>query len=636
MVEMGDTVASRYRIEAELGRGGFAVVYEVTDLRTNIRRALKLLEYDERDDYSAGRRARFDREVSVLAQLRSQHTVSLVDQGTTEAGELFLVFEYLPGEDLRELLQREGRLDTEVARSILAQLLESLGEAHGLGLLHRDIKPENVRIFEQGANPHFAKLLDFGIARPTETAGPKLTATGELIGTPRYMSPEQLTERPLTAASDIYSLGVLGFEMLVGSDALQGNRWGDQFERLQSGYLFAAPGAADGDLLRVIQRMTARDPAQRYASARAVLGDLSPDAPQISVEENRPHATRTVLGVAALALLGVGIGIGSWLSREPPPPQPLPVARERLPAIIKGQEPPPPEPTTNDEPDAGVATLDAGKIAERSPSSGCGLEPPFRGASRFGSVGITEGTWDSYIPENYDPLAPAPLVVLLHTKAIDAGLFLEQSGFEELADLHGFVVAAPSDKVLPLFEPWEEEDDALFVLRLIDEMSASLCIDRDRVFVVGHGAGAYLAPLLMCQGVVRAGAMVSERRYGRIENCPTPAPLIWIDPMNSRRFPVGGGPNCRRINKPSQVSVEKFLKKKYACRGKPRTTQKREDGECHTWSCGTDLEVCTVRGGERWPDMPATKWSCGDTSPTFPHAEAIWAFFSRVSAQPAE
>src|SRR5690606_15504212 len=130
-----------------------------------------------------------------------------------------------------------GRLDPQAALHIMWQLLDSLSDAHHHGLLHRDIKPANVRVFEYMGDPLYAKLLDFGLARDVD-GGPQVTAKGELVGTPRYMAPEQLTEKPLSPATDIYSLGMVALEMLIGRDALGGNQWAGQLDRLRPEHTF--------------------------------------------------------------------------------------------------------------------------------------------------------------------------------------------------------------------------------------------------------------------------------------------------------------------------------------------------------------------------------------------------------------
>ena len=212
--------AGRYRLLRVLGEGGFAVVHLAHDAQTGQQVAVKILR-DPSDDRDTA--LRFRREVAIVGSLRSPHCVTLLDHGATAAGELYAVFEYVTGRDLDKVLAEHGRLPRATVVHIMRQLLHVLAEAHRNGLLHRDIKPQNVRVFASDGDPWSVKLLDFGIARGSDDSFPAVTATGETIGTPRYMSPEQLTGEPLTPASDMYSLGLMGIELLVGKEALPGN-----------------------------------------------------------------------------------------------------------------------------------------------------------------------------------------------------------------------------------------------------------------------------------------------------------------------------------------------------------------------------------------------------------------------------
>ena len=168
-------------------------------------------------------RHRLKREAKLTRMLSSPHAVRIYDLDETPDGDLFIVMEYLEGEELCTLVHREGRLRPERAADIGRQALHALGEAHRLGVIHRDLKPNNIFICRSGSGRDFAKLLDFGIAKVAgsedgsgvrETT--RLTSPGNILGTPAYMSPEQCQGESLTTASDFYSLGIVMYEMLTG------------------------------------------------------------------------------------------------------------------------------------------------------------------------------------------------------------------------------------------------------------------------------------------------------------------------------------------------------------------------------------------------------------------------------------
>lgn len=331
-LEPGEIFEGRYRVEQVLGQGGFSVVYLVTEAVTERQVALKVLNPSSLEPDAI---QRFEREVRILAQLESPQTVQLLSWGVSR-GEVYTVCEFVPGEDLSDMLARENRLDRDIVLHILRQLLLSLREAHNLRLIHRDLKPENVRVFERDGEPLAVKLLDFGISRASDDGHPSLTKTGELIGTPRYMSPEQLSDKPLTPASDVYSLGLLALEMLLGRDVLPGNRLSDQLDRMRRGALFSVSdaGQLDPQLLTFLKRMTAIRPADRFRNAavtlkaldrlsRAQPARLAP-VPQTgrSQTEAAPKTSTywpAGVGIAALAVLAVA----GWQHFKPgSPPRP--------------------------------------------------------------------------------------------------------------------------------------------------------------------------------------------------------------------------------------------------------------------------------------------------------------------------
>ena len=212
---LGRDIEGRYRIDFLLGQGGMGAVYSATQHSMDREIALKVLkpEFSKKLDVVK----RFLREAKAASRLSNPHTISVYDFGRTEDGVLYLAMEKLLGETLGSLLKREGALGENRARKIASQMCESLAEAHEQGLVHRDVKPENVFVLNPGTAREFVKVLDFGIAKsfsdPNETA---LTSTGMVCGTPEYMSPEHASGRGATAASDVYSVGIVLYQMLCG------------------------------------------------------------------------------------------------------------------------------------------------------------------------------------------------------------------------------------------------------------------------------------------------------------------------------------------------------------------------------------------------------------------------------------
>ena len=210
-----------YRVVSRIGRGGMGVVYEATQISMERLVAVKVLTPDLSQDQQV--KDRFVREARVLAKLRHDHVLQAYDHGIAPDGRLYLVTELLSGQALNHLLaSRPGRrLPIPVGVRLLGQIAQALEAVHAKGIVHRDLKPHNVFVEPDEAGSK-AKLLDFGIARPFSGSG--LTVAG-MIGTPAYMSPEQIQQDPkVDGRSDLYSLGVRAFEIFAGHTPCAGER----------------------------------------------------------------------------------------------------------------------------------------------------------------------------------------------------------------------------------------------------------------------------------------------------------------------------------------------------------------------------------------------------------------------------
>jgi serine/threonine-protein kinase len=210
---IGRTIESRYRIDGLIGLGGMGSVYRVTRVLIGDEVAMKILHTERVADPHAGER--FRREAQAAARLKHPNAVSIYDFGITSDGLQYLVMELLEGVSLRQIIKQEGPLPPSVAAEITTQVCAALDEAHGRHIVHRDIKPDNIIINSTIAGLR-VKVLDFGIAKLRDDVASHLTQTGSVMGTPHYMSPEQCLGEELDSRADIYSMGIVLYEMLCG------------------------------------------------------------------------------------------------------------------------------------------------------------------------------------------------------------------------------------------------------------------------------------------------------------------------------------------------------------------------------------------------------------------------------------
>lgn len=214
---IGTVVGGRFEIVSKLGAGGMGAVYKAQQRGIDRAVAIKVLLQELTTNETLIRR--FTIEALAVSRLKHPNTIQIFDFGKTDQGNLYIAMELLEGETLYARHARERRLPIRKALRIVGQVAASLAEAHDKGIIHRDLKPENIFLTLVGVDPDFVKVLDFGVAKLRDGAGDgkgTLTQAGSIFGTPRYMSPEQASARPLDARSDVYALGVILYELVVG------------------------------------------------------------------------------------------------------------------------------------------------------------------------------------------------------------------------------------------------------------------------------------------------------------------------------------------------------------------------------------------------------------------------------------
>ncbi|GMU60792.1 MAG: hypothetical protein AMXMBFR34_25550 [Myxococcaceae bacterium] len=297
-------VKGKFKIVRKLGQGGMGAVYLAEQLGIGHRVALKFLKAEFSTDAEIARR--FLNEAKSYARVAHPNAVALHDFGQDDEGNLFIAMEYCEGVDLKKVISEQGRLPMIEAIEVVLQVAEVLANAHDKGVIHRDLKPENIMI-RRGIRGVHAKVLDFGIARLMD-AGTKLTVAGAIAGTPRYMSPEQVEGREVDLRADVYSLGIVLFEALTGSQPFDG---ATVAEILRKQVVEPMPHlkerAADldyPDLDAVIQKACVKKREQRWPDMLTLANALSQAIP-----------TQAHLGLTPLQRTGI-----SSVGKVTPPP----------------------------------------------------------------------------------------------------------------------------------------------------------------------------------------------------------------------------------------------------------------------------------------------------------------------------
>jgi hypothetical protein len=275
----GQIVAGKFRLDVMIGRGGMGSVWAATHMGLGHRVAIKLIAREFVRSSEALRR--FDAEAKAAARLQSRHVVQVFDNGMLDDGTPFIAMELLSGENVSDRIAHRGPFSLAQAVDVLAQCCKALGRAHAAGIVHRDIKPDNIFLAQEpDTDGDVVKILDFGVAKMTIgiDGASQVTGTGALLGTPLFMSPEQIRgSRDCDHRSDLYSLGLVAYTMLTGQLAVAGDSFGDILVKICTEPLPSLVGSAPAlpyPMEAWFQRACAREPAGRCQSAQEFIETL--------------------------------------------------------------------------------------------------------------------------------------------------------------------------------------------------------------------------------------------------------------------------------------------------------------------------------------------------------------------------
>lgn len=613
-------VADKYELLEHLGGGAYGEVWVAKQTTFDRRVALKFLKVG-----GDSARQRFKLEATALARLDHPNCVTVHDFGVFH-GTPYLVTEFVRGKTLDRWLATNPSQQHII--SVASDLASALHHAHSQQIVHRDVKLANI-VVNDDDHPR-PTLLDFGVAKLAGLTQSDVTKTGEIIGTPGYMSPEQLRAGTIGPASDVYSFGVVLFEMFAKSPPFRGESQLD----LAMMHLTAQPPplhAAPQPIAECVARMLAKDPEARPAmrEVRRVLRakmrtrQLTPRPTEIIESANPPQIPKWLLAIGASALLLIaGVLIG-----QQDDPVVRPHVRTSSPSLVKS-------PASLDEPVSEVSdpppspsTEDLGRTEELGTR-------PVRCEIAAGTYwfDVPGGDYGIRVPSAYDG-EPAPVILMLHDILQPPSDLLEIEALNELADREGLVLIAPDDNDVK--DTWLSVSDIDRVVRSLDDAAHRGCVDLERLYVIGHGNGGIAAKEVACRIPVVAMAHSSHRLGGdggglceTSSDVPTMVVSMLDDPTN----PIAAMPDCLGHEKWSLAEHERLTREAHRC-----VDDYRDGGAiCQDLDCKVALRLCHPPGGRDWKAMRKRVVTnnpilCDSPPGDFDFVAEIWAFFRSQS-----
>jgi serine/threonine protein kinase/tetratricopeptide (TPR) repeat protein len=516
---LGSVVDGRYRLEATLGRGGMGLVFRATHIGLRRQVAVKILHPSLAA--SPDVRSRFEREALAVGKVDHPNCVATYDVGRLPDGSLYLAMELLEGRSLADVLEQEGQLAPGRALHILAHILRGLSGIHNAGLIHRDIKPENIFLIHQGNDMDFAKILDFGIAKPMagelSDDGVRLTQAGMAFGTPIYMAPEQALGNKMDGRSDLYAAAVMGYEMLCGQPPFYSD---DKLEVMSMHTAKAVPPMRSrmirggrpvpSSIERLIIKGLTKKPADRYANAEVFLAAVedalhTPDGGVTDVNFERigdetgarsllDESGRVALEMPEDSARDIGDAIDEVLTQTPTSPvQPAktqtpgrgvarpraqsPTEDKRAPTKL-GVEPP----TVVDPP-----VIAAGAPLGRRAQGGVGIGIPYTGPSGEPIFGLTPEERLAQIPKKKRRW---PLYIAILGGALGLGvaiaLITAPSSGDDKKDEPKLDPTTPAGQASDALE----RGDPNAAIKILDNAKQLIERDPDAQLVLGHARAA--------------------------------------------------------------------------------------------------------------------------------------------------
>jgi serine/threonine-protein kinase len=341
---VGTIIAERYHILKKLGEGGMGQVYLAEHVKMGRKSAVKVMNPGMVQNVDAI--SRFNREAQNASRINHPNVAGIYDFGETAEGLVYLAMEFVEGQPLTEIIRQHGALPPMRASEIARQTAEGLSVAHDMGIVHRDLKPDNIMIAKGRQGADLVKVVDFGIAKAAASEEQKVTKTGMVVGTPEYMSPEQLSGDPLDARSDTYSLALVTFNMLTGKLPFPGETMQETMimrltDEPKSLAAMKPDMAWPGDLQAVMDKALARAADERYKRASEYAHDL------VQAIDRMPATSITTMGTELLARVSQGSAQKTMAAAATAATQQVNVPSTRVASKDEANTPPAPRPAAS-------------------------------------------------------------------------------------------------------------------------------------------------------------------------------------------------------------------------------------------------------------------------------------------------
>ncbi|MCG8418976.1 MAG: serine/threonine protein kinase [Proteobacteria bacterium] len=298
---LGKIIDNRYHVLEVIGRGGMGVVYKVEHQRMGKIAAMKVLHNEYAEDQEV--KSRFLREAEAVSRLTHPNTVQVFDRGESRRGALYLIMEYVRGQDMGTLVKRDGPIPFARAAPLFVQICGALAEAHSLGVVHRDLKPENILVTRTVRGRDFVKVLDFGLAKLSEREEQaEVTDRGSVVGTPYYMSPEQIRGDEIDHRTDIYALGALMYRVITGEHAFNAKTpVGVLTQHLTAPLILPSERVPELDIAYQVDRVIARAMKKKRDERYQAIDALQDDLEQAFIDVCEPSASRALPEISSLS-----------------------------------------------------------------------------------------------------------------------------------------------------------------------------------------------------------------------------------------------------------------------------------------------------------------------------------------------